>query len=267
MLSVVMESLEGRQLLAVLVPQFDHIVVVVEENRPYSKIIGSAAAPFINKLASHGALFTRSRGLTHPSQPNYLALFSGSMQGVTTNDCPVDFIAPSLGGALIAAGKTFAGYSEELPAMGSTVCASGGYTRKHNPWVDFADVPAGDNRPLTDFPTRFGQLPKVSFVIPTSAHNMHNGTIAAGDQWLADHLWGYAKWAKWHNSLLIVTWDEDDKTSNNHIATVFFGAHIKAGKYAQRISHFNVLRTMEEANSIGLLGESAGVAVIRDVWV
>src|SRR5258706_16291955 len=72
-----LERLESRQVLAVSVPRFDHIVVVMEENRSYSQIIGNSAAPFINKLAAHGAVFTRSFGLTHPSQPNYLASDAG----------------------------------------------------------------------------------------------------------------------------------------------------------------------------------------------
>ena len=247
------------------VPHFDHIVMVMEENRPYSAIIDSSAAPFINKLATHGALFTRSFALTHPSQPNYLAIFSGSTQGVRDNNCPVDFAGPSLGGELIGAGKSFIGYSEALPAVGSKACASGGYTR--NPWADFADVPAEDNRPMKDFPTSFGDLPAVSFVIPSSAHNMHSGTIAAGDRWLAEHLGTYAKWAKRHNSLLMMTWDEDDRSSNKHIATIFFGAHVKTGEFAQRINHYHVLRTIEEAEGVALLGKSAAVGPLRGVWV
>src|SRR4051812_20748361 len=114
MIIAAMERLEERRLLAVSVPQFDHIVVVVEENRPYSAIVGNSDAPFINKLANQGALFTRSFGIAHPSQPNYLALFSGSTQGVTTSACPFNFAGPSLGGALIAAGKSFASYAEDL---------------------------------------------------------------------------------------------------------------------------------------------------------
>ena len=102
---------------------------------------------------------------------------------------------------------------------------------------------------MSDFPARFADLPAVSFVIPTSAHNMHNGTIAAGDRWLGEHLGTYAKWAKRHNSLLMVTWDEDDRSSNNHIATIFFGAHVKTGEFAQRINHYHVLRTIEEAEA------------------
>jgi len=261
-----MENLEQRRLLAVAVPQFDHVVVVVEENHPYSAIIGNSSAPFINKLANQGALFTRSFGIAHPSQPNYLALFSGSTQRVTTNTCPVDFAGPSLGGAVIAGGKTFVSYSEDLPQAGSSACAAGGYVRRHNPAADFADVPAGANRPMSDFPARIGDLPAVSFVIPNKAHDMHDGTVAAADRWLADHLGTYARWAKRKNSLLIVTWDEDDDSSNNHIPTIFFGAHVRTGRYRQTINHFNVLRVIEEESGVGLLGKSALVGRIQGVW-
>jgi len=261
-----LERLESRQLFSAPVPHFNHIVVVVEENRPYSAIIGSNSAPFINKLAAGGASFTRSFGITHPSQPNYLALFSGSTQGIDHNNCPVDLPGPSLGGALIAAGKTFAGYSEDLPETGSTVCAAADYRRHHNPWSDFADVPAADNQPMTRFPKNFAKLPTVSFIIPDRLHNMHDGTIAAGDQWLRQRVSRYARWAKTHNSLLIVTWDEDDRTAKNHIATVLFGAHVKTGRYRQRINHFSVLRTIEDANSLPPLGKSAQVAAIKDAW-
>ena len=63
------------------VPRPDHVVIVIEENHSYSEIIGSSAAPYINSLAAQGALFTQSHATTHPSQPNYLHLFSGSNQG------------------------------------------------------------------------------------------------------------------------------------------------------------------------------------------
>ncbi|HEV8290839.1 MAG TPA: alkaline phosphatase family protein [Tepidisphaeraceae bacterium] len=261
-----MEALEGRRLCAVAVPQFDHIVVVVEENHPYSAIIGNSSAPFINKLANQGGLFKSSFAITHPSQPNYLALFSGSTQGITSDACPVNFPGPSLGGALIAAGKTFVSYSEDLLRAGSGTCAAGGYVRRHNPAADFADVPAQSNRPMSDFPARISDLPAVSFVIPNKAHDMHDGTIAAADRWLADHLGRYVRWAKRRNSLLIVTWDEDDGTSNNHIPTIFFGAHVKTGKYLQKINHYLVLRAIEESTSIPLLGSSRRVDQIHDVW-
>ncbi|RPH78538.1 MAG: acid phosphatase, partial [Nitrospiraceae bacterium] len=54
-------------------PRPDHIVIVIEENHSYSQIIDSPDAPYINKLAAQGAVFTQSFGVTYPSQPNYLA--------------------------------------------------------------------------------------------------------------------------------------------------------------------------------------------------
>ncbi len=112
-----------------------HVVVVIEENHGYSQVIGSSQAPYINTLASDGALFTNSHAITHPSQPNYLAFFSGSTQGIIDDSCPHTFSAANLGSELIAAKKTFTGYSEGLPSIGSEVCVSGEYVRKHAPWT------------------------------------------------------------------------------------------------------------------------------------
>jgi phosphatidylinositol-3-phosphatase len=114
-------------------PTPSHVVVVIEENHSYNEIIGSSSAPYINSLANSGALFTQSFAITHPSEPNYLAFFSGSTQGITDDSCPHTFGPPDLGGELINAGLTFGGYSEDLPSIGSTVCTSGNYARKHNP--------------------------------------------------------------------------------------------------------------------------------------
>src|SRR6202011_5464957 len=102
-----------------------------------------------------GALFTKSYAVTHPSQPNYLALFSGSTQGITDDSCPHTFSAQSLESELIKAGKSFVGYSEGLPSPGSKVCTSGTYARKHVPWTDFSKDRASDNQPFTSFPTDF----------------------------------------------------------------------------------------------------------------
>ncbi len=247
-------------------PNPAHVVIVMEENHSYSEIIGSSQAPYINTLASEGALFTNSYGVSHPSEPNYLAIFSGSTQGVTSDQCPLTFKGSNLGYELINAGKTFTGYSEGLPSAGSEVCTSGEYARKHVPWTDFSDLASSVNQPFTAFPTNYASLPTVSFVIPDLLDDMHDGTIQQGDTWLNQHLSGYVNWAKTNNSLLIVTWDEDDGSAGNHIATIFVGPMVKPGKYSEQISHYNVLRTIEAIYGVPYLGKAASVQTITDIW-
>jgi len=248
------------------VPRPDHVVVVVEENKAATQIVGDPAAPYITSLAASGANFTSSYAVTHPSQPNYVALFSGSTQGLTDDSCPHSYATPSLGDQLLAAGRTFTGYSEGLPSAGYTGCFSGSYARKHNPWSDFPAIPASANQPFSAFPTDYSTLPDVSFVIPNLQNDMHDGTVAQGDSWLQQNLDGYVQWAKTHNSLLVLTFDEDDNSAANHIATVFAGQSVVPGQYGETINHYNVLRTIEDAFGLMPLGASATAAPITDVW-
>ena len=252
---------------AAAVPRPRHVVVVMLENHAYSSIIGNTQAPYINALARQGALFTRSFAVTHPSEPNYLALFSGSTHGVTSDQCPTTLHAPNLASDLMAAGDTFTGYAEELPASGSQVCDQGGYARKHVPWTDFSTVPRAVNQPFTRFTaTSYARLPTVSFVIPDLCHDMHDCSVAAGDTWLHAHLAGYARWAVTHDSLLIVTWDEDDGSQTNHIATIFVGQQVRPGRYGMPINHYNVLRTIEQAYGLPYRGQAATHYPITSVW-
>lgn len=117
-------------------PSYDHLVIVVFENKQYGEIIGSSQAPYLNQLAQGGAELTGMKALTHPSQPNYFNLFSGTTQGVTGDGCYTaqSMTAPNLGQELIAAYKTFASYNEGLPEEGSTTCsASTGTPRSTTP--------------------------------------------------------------------------------------------------------------------------------------
>jgi len=249
-------------------PHFDHIVVAIEENHGYAEIIGSSSAPYINSLASQGALFTDSHAIRHPSEPNYLALFAGSTFGLTDDSCPINVSGPDLGGELIAKSNTFAGYSESMPSVGFTDCFAGGrlYARKHNPWVNLSDVPASSNQPFTNFPTDFTRLPTVSFVVPNQQNDMHDGTIQQGDDWLKGHLDGYIQWAKTHNSLLILTWDEDDGSDTNQITTIFAGAHVKAGQYGKTINHYSVLSTIEYIYGLQYTNSASEGMAVKDVW-
>jgi hypothetical protein len=255
-------------LAAAALPQPSHVVIVVEENRSEGNIIGGRSAPFINALAANGANMAQSFAEAHPSEPNYLALFAGSTLGVTKDSCPVDGGAtPNLASELLAAGYTFVGYAEGLPAAGSTVCSAGKYARKHVPWANFSNVPPASSLPFSAFPMgNYASLPTVSFVIPNNDDNMHDGSIAQGDAWLSRELSGYANWAVANNSLLIVTWDEDDGGPRNQIPTVIYGAHVQPGTYNEQINHYSVLSTLEQMYGLPKTGYAAGAAPIATIW-
>ena len=248
------------------VPQLSHVVVVILENHSYNEILGGTSAPYIKSLAASGAKMTQSFAVTHPSEPNYLQLFSGSNQGVTNDSCPHTFSTANLGASLLSSGKTFVGYSESMPSDGYTGCTSGDYARKHNPWVNFTNVPASSNLRFSRFPTTYSSLPTVSFVVPNLCNDMHDCSIATGDTWVTNHLDGYVQWAKTHNSALLLTFDEDDSSQSNRIATVFVGQHVRVGSFSEHINHDNVLRTLEDMYALPYAGASSSATPITDIW-
>jgi hypothetical protein len=247
-------------------PRYDHIVIVVEENHSAAQVMGS---PWLSSLAAHGASLSRMYGITHPSQPNYFALFSGSTQGIA-DDGLYDIAAPNLANSLIAAGNTFATYSEGLPAVGDRSFVSGRYVRKHNPCASFTNVPDSVNLPFSSFPsTDFTLLPTVSFVIPNLDNDMHDGSVAAGDAWLLSNLDGYARWAASHNSLLVVTFDEcagGDPVASTPIATVFSGSSVLNMTTAQPATLYSLLRLVEDIYGLPYLGAESNAAQVTGIW-
>ena len=176
---------------------------------------------------------------------------------------------------MVKAGLTFVGYSEDLPSVGSIICSEGQYARQHNPWVNWQDsaangLPATTNLPMTNFPTEYSALPTVSIVVPNQVNDMHSGKdsemIQTGDRWLQVHLNAYVQWAQQHNSLLIVTWDEDNGKENNRIATLFVGPMVQAGRYGQRVTHYSILRTIEDLYGLSHSGASADATPIIHIW-
>lgn len=263
-------------------PRPDHVVIVVEENHSFGQIIGSTFTPYINSLMGQGALLTSFFAHHHPSQPNYIVMFSGERQGIINNECSENrplITNQSFGGQLIRNGLSFAGYAEDLPKVGASVCKSGKYVRRHAPWVNFADVPTLASIPFSEFPTDFSKLPTVAMVIPNLNNDMHDVRCCKtrrqrGDDWLKENLGAYAEWAKTHNSLLIVTWDEDDKRSPrvtkppaNHVATIFVGESVKVNfKSDKSYTHLDLLRTLQEMFGLPPLNGTSQAQIIDDIW-
>jgi hypothetical protein len=174
------------------------------------------------------------------------------------------------------AGKTFATYSEDLPEAGYNGATSAYYARKHNPaanWMGTGtnQVPGTTNQPLVAFPSGdFTLLPTVCYVVPNLNNDMHNGAdparITNSDEWISNHLGGYIQWAKSNNSLFILTFDEDDLSSGNHIVTVFTGQMVRAGQYSTPIDHYSVINTIENMYGLPYLGDSLTHTIITDCW-
>lgn len=262
--------------MASALPRPDHIVVVIHENKGYSGVIGSSNAPYITSLSKAGANFTNFRAITHPSQPNYIAMFSGATQGVTNDNCPQTFTGKdNLANELLDTSLSFNLFAESMPSAGYTGCSSGQYARKHNPLPDFTNVPAALNQPFTSFPSNFSQLPTVSWVVPNLCNDMHDCSVSTGDTWTKNNLDAYAQWAKANNSLLIVTFDENDcwflcgifDYNGNKIPTVIYGAHVKTGNYGDSLNHYNLLRTIEDMYGLRRAGNAASATPITNAWL
>ena len=251
----------------VALPKPDHVVIVMLENKRYDAVVGHPNTPWVTSLAKRGANMTRFYAETHPSQPNYLALFSGSTQGIADNSCPYDLgDRPNLGRQLITAGYTFTGYAEDLPEPGWRGCATKGYVRRHVPWVNFSNVPAASSQPYTALPNDYRKLPTLAFVIPNLCHDMHDCPKAQADAWLKREFARYVAWATTHNSLFILTFDEDNGTDRNHIATIVAGAHVKPGRYPARVDHYHLLRTLQDMYGLKPIGFSAKRTALRGLW-
>jgi len=248
-------------------PRPAHVVVVIEENHSLGEIIGNPNAPYLNRLAREGALFTRAAGVAHPSEPNYLALFSGTTHGVTDDACRYRFNGPNLATALRRAGLSFSSYAESMPAAGFTGCHHGAYARKHNPVVNWQGrtLPASLNRPFSAFPADFARLPTLSLVVPNQRNDMHSGSVARADRWLERQIGPYLRWAQRHDSLLIVTWDEG-YGEHNHIPLLFVGPMVRPGRYARPVDHYTVLRTLTDMYGLAPLGRAAERRAITAPW-
>jgi acid phosphatase len=250
------------------VPALNHVIVVVMENHSYDEV---RLQPYTASLIATSSTCTQSYAVTHPSLPNYLALWSGNTFGIDNDNCPADgspFTVANLGQACEAAGQTWRSYCEDLPAAGSDICSSDGYRRKHAPWTDFSNLDHTNERPLTDlFPDiSAGGLPALAFVIPNQCHSTHDCSVATGDTWLAGILPTLIA-AAGPRGVVILTWDEDDDYSGNHILTVFAGAAVKTKfSHTGNVDHYAVVRTICEALGLPAVGHAASAAPITDIW-
>lgn len=238
-------------------PRWDHVLVVMLENRSADQV---RSLPYLSALRAAGREFTAFYAVGRPSQPNYIALFSGGTQGVA-DDNSHDLSAENLSTRLIGAGHRFVTWAQGLPSRGFRG-DSYPYARKHNPAASFTNVPDDLIRPLSELPSDYSQLPDVSFLIPDLLHDMHDDSAADSDAWLQTVLSPYVAWAATHRSLLIVTFDEPDTwvgidLATTPILTLLVGQGIPPSVDGSRVNLYTLLKYLLDCFRLPPLGLDA----------
>jgi len=252
------------------------VIWIWMENHSYSTIIGSAQAPFINSVAAECGLATNYHNISHPSLPNYIAATSGLGYRALQKfpDCnPVPACSTSAR-SIFAQGESWRAYEDSMPSN----CYrkdSGEYAVRHNPppyYTTLSGCSANDVRyPRLARDLAANSLPAFSFITPNLIHDMHDGTIADGDRWLATNLPPILSSQQYQSgsTVVMITWDEgrggsSDKCASSttdvgcHVATIVISPSTKAGiRSAELFNHYSLLGTAEQLLHLPKLGRAA----------
>jgi acid phosphatase len=258
------------------VPAFDHVYVIMMENKEYSSIVGNTSAPYLNQIIHQNGLAANYTGVAHPSDPNYVALWSGSTYGIP-DDGIHNLTGATIADQLEAAGKSWMVYAENYPVStngpgcykGSTASGgpdgSGYYARKHNPALSFTSVSENAQRcsqHITDFSHFNPAAANFNLIVPNLCHDTHDCPVSTGDtwlkSWLATNILNTPTWNQ-TDSAVIITWDEGTSPTGGggHIPTIVISKHTPPGYIsATSANHYTLLRTIEDAFGLGCLQES-----------
>ncbi len=262
--------------------RLNHAWVFVMENHSLGQILGNRQAPFLNRVARRYQVATRFYAPAHPSLPNYLAMISGSTHGCSSDHCKGGFRGPTLASQLSGRGLGWQGFFEGLPRRGYVGGNRGSYVRHHNPFVYFRSVTSKARqrrhlRNLRALPRSLRNPPALTYVVPNNAHNMHDGSIRAGDRWLS--AWvsrvmrsrGYR-----HHGVIIIIWDEGHNDSSGCCLPHIHGGRIplfiisRHARLHHRLTRpsttYSLLRTLEAGFGVPHLGLAAATRALPRVW-
>jgi hypothetical protein len=238
------------------------VIHIVFENADYEDALSQKV---FARLARSGVLFTRSFGVTHPSQPNYIAMVAGSRLGVSMNG-EVNLDSRHLGDLLEEKGLTWAVYAEDFPGNCFLGMSRGKYVRRHVPFLSFRNV-SGDparcervrtgDRFFKDYGT--GKLPEYSLFVPNLDQDGHDTGPKRASEWFEGRFAGVLNDAVFlKDTLFLITYDESEKyLGPNHILTFLFGANARPGlEVREPVNHYTFLRMIEEIFGLGSLNQN-----------
>ena len=261
-------------------PTYQHVIWIWMENHSLSDIIGNTSqAPYLNSLASECGLATNYHNISHPSLPNYLAATSGlsmsQLPVLSYTDCSVSAVCDTSAPSIFGQGETWKAYQESMPSN-CYKSNSGEYAIRHNPPPYFTSLSgcATDDVPYPQLATDLANntLPAFSFITPNLIDDMHDGTIAQGDTWLANNLPTILNSAEYQggHTAVFLTWDEGSggstaescaaNTSDNscRVPMIVISPSTPAGATSATLfNHYSLLGTAEQLLGLAKLGQAA----------
>ena len=267
-------------------PGYKHVIWIWMENHSYNTIIGSSQAPYINSLATKCGLATNYHNVSHPSLPNYVSATSGlGYSGIAKfdGDCnPVPGCVTSAA-SIFGQGETWKAYEESMPSNCHKT-DSGEYAVRHNPppYLTRLKGCATFDVPYTQLASDLsaGKLPAFSFITPNLIDDMHDGTIADGNKWLAANLPTILNSPEYTSgsTAVFITWDEGEggtatKCATNktdvgcHVATIVISPSTKPGtRSATLFNHYSLLGTAEQLLGLPALGRAAAFPTMTSAF-
>jgi phosphatidylinositol-3-phosphatase len=235
-------------------PTYQHVVWILLENVGYS-VVGSSSASYLNSLAARCGLATNYLAISHPSLPNYIALTSGSTQGITDDGEPAthQLGVPSIFSELDG---NWRGLVQSMPEACDQV-TSGSYAARHNPaayYVNLGATCTSNDVPLTvplDLSARF------TFITPNICDDMHSCPVAIGDRWLSQIVPDIVASSQYQarSLVLFITFDENDGGSSNQVPTYVVAPSVpRHSRVGVAFTHYSLLRTTETLLGLPFLG-------------
>lgn len=239
-----------------------HVFIIVMENKSPAEALGGA---FTASLAARFGVAENYRAITHPSVPNYLALTSGNTWSVT-DDSYHSLPKKDIGTQLTDAGISWRAYMQGLQP-GGCLTSPLPYDPGHNP---FAFYGGGCPPNVVSMDLLHSDLaartPMFAWLGPDMCNDEHSCPVSVGDAWLRKAVGDVTTSPAWtDHGVLLVTWDEDDGSSDNHVLTLVIAPGLGHRVSQVAYDHYSLLATVEHLLGVGRLGQAANANPMLDL--
>ncbi len=250
------------------VPAFSHVYLLVLENKSLANVVDEPGLPFLNSLIAGYGLATNYKGISHPSQPNYIALFSGSTQGVH-GDTPVNLSGRNLVDQLSQHNKSWRVFAQNVPLqcyLGETAVGgadgTGTYARRHEPAIEFTNISTSETRcsNILNFSHFDPSAADFEMIVPNTCNDMHDCPEQVGDKFLKTFLGRLLDSPSFQQGgVLFITFDESDEyhSTDSLVPLIVVSNQVRAGfRSTTPHDHYSLLRTIEDAWKLGCLAQT-----------